>query len=184
MEVMLPLVLVYCPATFPNTSTEMVQLAFAESVAPLRLIVEVPSVAVVVPPVREPDVQEGAVNPLGVAINSPVGNTSEKPTPVNAAVPGFARVNRKVLVPPWIIGFVKKLFERVGSVRTGFAQPETTTSSRYTVEADLLAPTALMRNADVAVPVDAAVMVPEANQFPLEAAMVERVEYAAPFALE
>ena len=126
---MLPLVLVYCPATFPNTSTEMVQLAFAESVAPLRLIVEVPAVAVVDPPVRLPGVQEGVVNPFGSAINKPVGRMSEKPTPVNAVALGLASVNLSVLTLPCTIGLVKKLFESVGSF-WGLGQPVMTTLSR------------------------------------------------------
>jgi len=100
VEVMVPLIFVYCPATLPNTFTEIVQLAFAERVAPLRLIMEVPAVAVVVPPVSVPTVQV-VVKPFGVATNRPVGRVSEKPTPVNAvAVLGLVSVNLRVLELP------------------------------------------------------------------------------------
>lgn len=130
-DVILPLTLVYCPATLPNTFTEIVQLALAESVALLRLMSVVPDVAVSVPPVREPVVQE-VERPFGVAINRPVGRVSEKPTPVKAvAVLGFVRVNRKVLVLPRGIGEVRKLFESVGSM--GRAQPVIWMLSRYIV---------------------------------------------------
>jgi hypothetical protein len=114
---------VYCPAALPNTFTEIVQLAFAESVAPLKLMSVVSDVAVSVPPVNDPLVQD-CTTPLGVAINRPLGRVSEKPTPVNAvAVLGFVSVNRKVLVLPRGIGEVRKLFESVGSM--GRAQPVT-----------------------------------------------------------
>ena len=58
VEVIVPLIFVYCPATSPSTLTEIVQLAFAESVALLKLIREVPAVAIVVPPVNVPTEQD------------------------------------------------------------------------------------------------------------------------------
>ena len=54
VDVIVPLIFVYDPAVSPRTFTAIVQLALAERVAPLRLIVEVPAVAVVVPPVNVP----------------------------------------------------------------------------------------------------------------------------------
>jgi len=174
VEVMVPLIFVYCPATLPNTFTEIVQLAFAERVAPLRLIMEVPAVAVVVPPVSVPTVQ-AVVKPLGVAINKPVGRVSEKPTPVNAvAVFGLVNVNLRVLELPWEIGEVRKLFESVGT--TGSEQPVMTISSINTADVVLLAPIALILKAVVPAPVVVALFVPDANQLPFDAVMVERVE--------
>src|SRR5687767_13447967 len=134
---MVPLILLYCPATLPNTLTEMVQLALAERVAPLRLMLEVPAVAVVVPPVSVPTVQT-VVKPLGVATNKPVGRVSEKPTPANAVtVFGLVNVNLRVLELPWEIGDVRKLFESVGS--TGSEQPVMIISSINTADVVLLA---------------------------------------------
>jgi len=58
VEVMVPLTLVYTPATFPSTLIEMVQLALADRVPPLTEIVDVPAVAVVVAPVKVPTEQD------------------------------------------------------------------------------------------------------------------------------
>ena len=130
VEVIGVLTLVYDPATFPNTLTEIVQLALAESVAPLKLMPVVPDVAVMVPPVNVPTVQDVA-NPLGVATNNPVGRVSEKPTPVNAVEAfGLARVKRKVLLVPCGIGDVRKDLESVGL--TGRGHPVIVILSRST----------------------------------------------------
>ena len=185
VEVMLPLMFVYCPATFPNTLTEIVQLAFAESVAPLKLIMEVLAVAVVVPPVRVPTVQEVA-NPFGLATNNPVGRVSEKPTPVNAVVVlGLVRVNRSVLVLPCGMGEVRKLFESVGS--TGRGQPLILMLSIYNTPLDgvVFAPAALMRKEVVLVPVVVALYPPKAtNELPLVAELPVPALYAPESALE
>lgn len=94
------LTFVYDPATFPNTFTEIVQLALAESVPPLTVMPVVDGFAVIVAPVNVPTVQE-VTTPLGVAINNPVGKVSEKPTPVNAVdALGLASVNRRTLLVP------------------------------------------------------------------------------------
>lgn len=131
VEVMEPLILVYCPATFPNTLTEIVQFAFAESVAPFRLMVVVPDTAVIVPPVSAP-VVHAVAKPFGLATNKPVGSVSEKPTPANAvAVLGLVRVNLNVLVAARAIGDVKKLFDKVG--KTGRGQPVIEILSRYII---------------------------------------------------
>ncbi len=66
------------PCEVPLTVTENVQEAPAERVAPLRLTVPVPAVAVIVPLPQLP------VRPFGVATTSPAGNVSVNPTPVRA----------------------------------------------------------------------------------------------------
>src|SRR5262249_28466075 len=54
VEVTLPVVLFWSPAAMPVTFTENVQELLAARVAPDRLIVLVPAVAVIVPPPQEP----------------------------------------------------------------------------------------------------------------------------------
>jgi hypothetical protein len=66
------------PGVEPSTSTEKVQDPLAGNVAPDRLTVEEPAVAVIVPPSQLP------ANPFGVATTRPAGNVSVKATPVNA----------------------------------------------------------------------------------------------------
>lgn len=66
------------PSVEPSTSTENVQVAPAASVAPDRLTVDEPDVAVIVPPPQLP------VCPFGVATMRPMGNVSVKATPVKA----------------------------------------------------------------------------------------------------
>ena len=129
VDSILLLMLVYEPATTPCTSTESVQLAFAESVPPLTSIMEVPDVAVTVAPVNVPVVQFWA-SPFGVAINKPVGRVSANPTPVNAVDAfGLANVNVRVLVLPCGIVVGENAFESVGS--TGRGQPVIITLSKY-----------------------------------------------------
>ena len=52
------------------------------------------------------------------------------------------------------------------------------------MDAALFAPTALILKLVVLVPVDAALIVSEENQFPFDASIVDSVEYAEPSALE
>ena len=66
----------------------------------------------------------------------------------------------------------------------GVEQPLKTISSMNIADVALFAPTTFILKLVVLVPVVAAVIVPEANQLPLDAVMVERVEYAPPSALE
>jgi hypothetical protein len=120
VEVIELLTFVYCPATLPRTLTEIVQFALAESVPPLTLIERVPDAAVVVAPVNVPLVQEVA-SPFGVATTKPSGRVSVYPTPAKSDPLGLVNVKRRVLVPPWAMGEVRKLFERVGT--TGRGQP-------------------------------------------------------------
>jgi hypothetical protein len=80
VEVTTLVVLTFTPAVVPVTLTEKVQLPLAGSVAPVRLIVPEPAIAVMVPPSQAP------LRPLGVATTSPEGSVSVKATPVSATV--------------------------------------------------------------------------------------------------
>src|SRR6516165_10718293 len=73
-----PVMLVLPPATVPVTLIENVQDAPAASVAPVRLVLLLPAVALMAPPPHAP------VRPLGAATTSPSGNVSENATPVSA----------------------------------------------------------------------------------------------------
>jgi hypothetical protein len=181
-EVIGLLTFVYCPATLPNTLTEIVQFALAESVPPLTLIERVPDTAVVVAPVNVPAVQEVA-SPLGVAITKPTGRVSVKPTPVKADPLGLVKANRRVLVPPCAIGEVRKLFERVGT--TGRGHPLMVILSRRT-EAVAWFPlvAAVMRNQVVLAPVVAAVPVAAGCHEPFVAGVVLTSEKLVPSVLE
>ena len=67
---------------------------FAASLAPDRLIVPDPAVAVIVPASQLP------VRPLGVATSRPAGRLSEKPTPLIVAGFGLTTVKVKVVLKP------------------------------------------------------------------------------------
>jgi hypothetical protein len=86
--------LFFTPTVEPSTSTEKVQDPPPASVAPVRLTVEEPAEAVIVPPPQLP------VNPFGVATTRPVGRLSVKAIPANT-VPGFGLVivKLKLVVP-------------------------------------------------------------------------------------
>ena len=58
VEVILVLVFVYDPAALPRTCTAIVQLAFADKIPPLTVMIEVPAVAVTVAPVNVPVEQD------------------------------------------------------------------------------------------------------------------------------
>jgi hypothetical protein len=82
------------PDAVPVTFTLKVQEPLAATVAPLRLIVLDPAVAVMVPPPHEP------VSPLGVATTRPLGRLSVNATPVSVtAVFEFVIVKLRVVVP-------------------------------------------------------------------------------------
>ena len=70
--------LFFSPAVVPVTFTENVHAPLAARVAPARLTVPEPAVAVIVPPPQVP------LNPFGVATTSPAGSVSVKATPVKA----------------------------------------------------------------------------------------------------
>lgn len=93
----------------PLTLTEIVQVALAASEPPVKVIVDVPAVAVAVPP------QEFVR--LGVeAMRRPSGRTSVKLIPVRALAPKVVLeiVKVKVLLLPTDTGLVPKDFETVG----------------------------------------------------------------------
>jgi hypothetical protein len=77
VEVTLPVVLFLVPAVVPVTLTEKVHELLAAIVAPERLMVPDPAVAVIVPPPQVP------VRPFGVETTRPVGNVSVKPMPLS-----------------------------------------------------------------------------------------------------
>src|SRR5262245_65121462 len=86
--------LFFIPADVPWTFTLKLQELLAATVAPLRLTVLDPAVAVMVPPPHEP------VSPLGVATTRPLGRLSMKATPVSATVLfEFVIVKLRVVVP-------------------------------------------------------------------------------------
>ena len=92
-EVIAPVVLLLTPGVMPVTSTVIVQFPPAPTVPPLKLIVDVPAVAVTAPP--------QLVLVLGeLATRNPAGRLSVKATPASASVPfGFEIVNVSVAVP-------------------------------------------------------------------------------------
>lgn len=154
-DVMFPLMFSYCPAVSPSTATDIVQDALADRVAPLKLMVEVPSVAVVVPPVRDPNEQD-VDKPLGVLITSPLGRVSEKPTRVKSLELGLSMLKVKVLVLPSAIDVGEKTLESVGA--SGRGQPVKTILSNATDALGLFsgAPSTLILKVVVLTPVDGA----------------------------
>jgi len=122
VEVILPLVLVYAPATFPLTLTEKLQVAPAESPKPLTLIKVVFCVTVIVGAVvTEPAEHEMADKPFGVLITNPVGNVSEKLMSLKVPVLGLPKVKVNVLALPWAMVVGENALESVGT--TGRRQP-------------------------------------------------------------
>src|SRR5262245_35253664 len=89
-----PVVLVSRPVVVAVTLTENVQLVLGARVAPERLTLPLPAVAVMVPPPHDPD------SPLGVATTSPAGNGSLNATPVSAKPLGLVMVKDSEVVPP------------------------------------------------------------------------------------
>src|SRR5438093_672092 len=89
----------------------MVQDVPAARVPPLRLTLDEPAVAVMVPPPHEP------VRPFGVATTRPAGSVSVKATPVRG-VPAFGFVSVKVSVVVPFSGTVAppKTLEIAGAV--------------------------------------------------------------------
>ncbi len=85
----------FAPAVVPVTLTENVQLPVAGIVAPDKLTVLDPAVAVMAPPPQLP------VNPFGVETTRPAGSVSVKATPVSdtALAAGLVIVKLNVVVP-------------------------------------------------------------------------------------
>jgi hypothetical protein len=102
------------PDVVPVTFTENVHEPLVARVAPARLTVPEPAVAVIVPPPQVP------LNPFGVATTNPVGRLSVKATPVSATVfaTGLVRVKVKVVVPFTAIKVAPKLLLIVGGATT------------------------------------------------------------------
>lgn len=76
IDVTAPVTLFCVPPEVPVTFAAKVHEALGASVAPARLMVPDPAVAVIVPPPQLP------VSPFGAETTRPAGNVSVKPTPV------------------------------------------------------------------------------------------------------
>src|SRR5262245_9064895 len=104
--------LFFIPADVPWTFTLKLQELLAARVAPLRLIVPDPAVAVMVPPPHEP------VSPLGVATTRPAGRLSVNATPVSAVVSGLVIVKVRLVLPPTAMADAPNAFTMVSEVTT------------------------------------------------------------------
>jgi hypothetical protein len=95
VELTAPVMLFWVPACVPVTLMLNWHWELAAMVAPVRLMLPVPVVAVMVPPPQEP------VKPLGVVTVKPAGSVSVNPTPVSE-LPAFGLVivNVKLVDPP------------------------------------------------------------------------------------
>lgn len=121
----------------------IVQVPLAASVPLLKAIVR-GAEAFNVPPLQAEDEEDETVRPDG--------KTSENETPVKELVAlGFVSVNVSVLVVPVPMDVGEKLLERFGTV--GRVHPVNVTSSMWNAALVFCAPTALMRNVVVLVPV-------------------------------
>ncbi len=121
----------------PVTFTAKVQVAFDESAAPLRLMVDEPATAEMVCPVTEPVEQVSVGVPLGVAMTRPSGRASVKVTPVKALEFGFVTVNVRMLG----LGGMdagEKTFANVGGLGAG--QPVMVTLSSNALAPGLFMP--------------------------------------------
>ena len=122
------------------TVTLIVQVPLAN--VPLKEIVR-GAVTVSVPPLQGEDVEDETVRPNG--------KTSENETPCKVVELGFVSINVSVLVVPVPMDVGEKLLERFGTV--GRVHPVNVTSSIWNAALVFCAPTALMRNVVVLVPV-------------------------------
>ena len=98
-EVTALVVLLFTPGMTPVTFTTKVQDALAGRVAPVRLMLLDPAVAVMVPPPQLP------VSPFGVETTNPAGSVSVNPTTVRATV-GFGLTTTKLRLVLWFSGTV------------------------------------------------------------------------------
>ena len=112
--------LTFPPAAVPVTLTENVHEAPCASVAPERMMLLVPAVAVMVPPPHEP------LRPFGVDTTSPDGSESVKPTPLAPAGPVTPPIvkDSEVLPPTGMVASANDL-EKMGGVcaKAGLISP-------------------------------------------------------------
>src|SRR6266700_4974628 len=95
VDVTLPVVLFLVPPVVPVTFIANVQDVAAARLAPVRLMLPAPAVAVMVPPPQLP------TRPLGVETTRPAGRVAVNPTPVSVVpVLLFWMVNVKLVEPP------------------------------------------------------------------------------------
>ncbi len=101
--------LFFTPAVVPVTFTEKIQLAPPATVAPARLTLDAPAVAVMVPPPQLP------VSAFGVETTRPAGNVSVKATPVRPVDAfGFVTVKLRLVLPPTAMEAVPKVLVILG----------------------------------------------------------------------
>jgi hypothetical protein len=87
--------LFFTPAVVPVTLTENVQLSPPASVAPLKLTLDEPASAVIVPPPQDP------VRPFGVETSRPAGSVSVNPIPVDVPLAAALVIVNDMLVDPF-----------------------------------------------------------------------------------
>jgi hypothetical protein len=112
VEATAPDVLLLSPGAEPVTFAAKVHDPFAGRVAPDRLMVPEPAVAVIVPPPHDPD------TPFGVATASPAGNGSMNPTPDRPVAFGLLIVKLSDVVPLNGIEPVPNALEMEGGATT------------------------------------------------------------------
>jgi hypothetical protein len=100
LEETAPVVLAWAPAVIPTTLTPNVHDPLEAIVAPARLRLPVPAVAINVPPPQLP------VKPFGVEINKPAGKLSLKATPVSDVTLAIGLVIVKLRVVEALSGIV------------------------------------------------------------------------------
>jgi hypothetical protein len=132
-EVSALVVLIFTPGVVARTFTLKVHDALAARVAPVRLTLVEPAVAVIVPPPQDP------VKPLGVATITPPGSGSLKPTPVNEVPFGFAMVKVRTEVPLTGMTSGLKVLPKGGDVLVIFVKvtsvkPETIETTQLALE--------------------------------------------------
>lgn len=110
LEVIADVVLTFVPVLVPATFIENVQEPLAAMVAPVRLALLPPAVAVMVPPPQDPE------RPLGVATTRPAGRASVNPTPVTLVeLLGLVMVKLSDVVPPTAIEDAPNVLAIVGA---------------------------------------------------------------------
>jgi len=113
MEITVPVVFIFAPPVVPVTLKLKVHDAPAESVAPLMLGFDVPSVAAIVPPPHTP------VTPFGVLVTRPAGKGSGNVTPVSDRLMlGLVMVKLREVDPFSGILAAPKVIVIVGAVAT------------------------------------------------------------------
>ncbi len=147
---------VLSPIDVPFTLTEKVQDALAARVAPVKLTVEEPAVAVIVPPPHVPEIT------LGVFTITPDGRVSVNAIPLRVEVRfGFVIVKVRLVALFVRMLLCPKVLAITGA--SGRAQPEMMTLSSHNSAEELFAPAAKIKKRVVVNPVAAALLVTPAT---------------------